>query len=119
MIFTFIFSLMMTSLAQTVGDIILEKGNPAFHLKEVMTNRFVESDMLPHHLGNRMGGVIVAFYDEFSVDFNVVYTTDSMCWGFMVTNEKKPKVCMSRNTAQNSSSTSSNRLTMEGFIVKL
>lgn len=119
--------LIQTTLAKTLGQTILERGDPAFHLKELMCNQFIHSEMLAddNQSFDRMGGVLVAYYDEKSVDFNMAFTTDSMVVGFMSTNQEKAVVRVARNTSVRTNSTENNipsqntRLTMEGFIVKL
>lgn len=118
--------LIQTTLAKTLGQTILERGDPAFHLKELMCNEFIHSKMLIDDGSqncDRMGGVLVAYYDEKSVDLNMAFTTDSMVIGFMSTNHEKAIVRVSRNTSVNVNSTNDDcqntRLTMEGFIVKL
>lgn len=117
--------LIQTTLAKTLGQTTLDHGDPAFHMKELMCNQFIHSQMLSDDPYDRMGGVLVAYYTEDSVDFNMAFTTDSMVVGFMTTNYEKATVRVSRNTSTSVPSTSTNdstlstRLTMEGFIVKL
>lgn len=117
--------LIQTTLAKTLGQTILDHGDPAFHLKELMCNQFIHSQMLSDDSYDRMGGVLVAYYNEDSVDFNMAFTTDSMVVGFMSTNYEKATVRVSRNTSSIAPPTNGNdslqstRLTMEGFIVKL
>ena len=103
--------LIATTLAQTVGEAILKDGNPAFHLQALMTDHFLNSDLLDD-TAVRMGGVMVAFYDGDSVDLNMAFTTDSMIVGLMSTTQKKARVRVSRNS-------SNSKLAIEGFIVKL
>lgn len=94
-------------------------------MKELMCNQFIHSQMLSDDSYDRMGGVLVAYYNEDSVDFNMAFTTDSMVVGFMSTNYEKATVRVSRNTSSIAPPTNGNdslqstRLTMEGFIVKL
>lgn len=116
--------LIQTTLAKKLGQTILERGDPAFHLKELMCNEFIHSEMLSDDVYDRMGGVLVAYYSEDSIDFNLAFTTDSMVVGFMSTNHEKAIVRVSRNTSlatttNANNSSHSSRLTMEGFIVKL
>ncbi len=118
--------LIQTTLAKTLGQTILERGDPAFHLKDLMCNQFIHSEMLSYDDNQpqgRMGGVLMAYYNEKSVDFNMAFTTDSMVVGFMTTNQDKAKVRVSRNASTlvstDQSPHESNRLTIEGFIVKL
>lgn len=120
--------LIQTTLAKTIGQIILEQGDPAFHLKELMCEKFIHSEELTNDAGyqpySQMGGVLVAYYKEQSIDFNLAFTTDSMVVGFMSTNQEKARVRVSRNTPLTVSTvdslpTTNTRLTMEGFILKL
>ena len=117
--------LIQTTLAKTLGQTILERGDPAFNLKEIMCNQFIHSEMLcedDDQPQDRMGGVLMAYYSDNSVDFNMAFTTDSMVVGFQNTNQDKATVRISRNASLATSSHSphqTNRLTMEGFIVKL
>ncbi|XP_046458331.1 threonine aspartase 1-like [Daphnia pulex] len=116
--------LIQTTLAKKLGQTILERGDPAFHLKELMCDEFIHSEMLSDDVYDRMGGVLVAYYSEDSIDFNMAFTTDSMVVGFMSTNHEKAIVRVSRNTSlatptNANNSSHSSRLTMEGFIVKL
>lgn len=117
--------LIQTTLAKKLGQTILERGDPAFHLKELMCNEFIHSEMLSDDVYDRMGGVLVAYYSEDSIHFDMAFTTDSMVVGFMSTNHEKAIVRVSRNTSSLATPTNANnsshssRLTMEGFIVKL
>lgn len=109
--------LIQTTLAKTIGQAVLDQGNPALQLKDLMSDGFALSNALENDGSQKMGGVLVAHYDEKSVDFNMAFTTDSMIVGFMTTDERKPKVRVSRNS--NATSVANHRLTMEGCIVKL
>jgi len=117
--------LIMTTLAKTIGEHVLNAdegggGNQtAFCLKECMTDYFINSNMLTSDDHDIMGGVLVAYYDQHSVDFNFAFTTDSMAVGFMATSQEKPTVRVARRSASSASSSSKSRLTMEGFIVNL
>lgn len=93
-----------------------------------MTDKFINAEILTEDTtdqSNRMGGVLVAYYDGTTVDFNVAFTTDSMAFGFMSTKQDKPSVRVSRNSHERINLTQldagfhNTRLTMEGFIVKL
>ena len=115
----------MTTLAKTIGEHVLNAdegggGNQtAFCLKECMTDYFINSNMLTSDDHDIMGGGLVAYYDQHSVDFNFAFTTDSMAVGFMATSQEKPTVRVARRSASSASSSSKSRLTMEGFIVNL
>lgn len=111
--------LIQTTLAKSIGQAVLELGEPALQLKDLMCDRFSQSEALSTDMADKMGGVLVAHYDQEYVDFNMAFTTDSMVVGFMTTAQDKAKVRVSRNSSAFKSSTPSQRLTMEGFIVKL
>ena len=112
--------LIQTTLAKSIGEAVLELGEPALQLKDLMCDRFAQSEALSTEVGDKMGGVLVAHYDQESVDFNMAFTTDSMVVGFMTTAQQKAKVRVSRNSSGAFKSSPTNqRLTMEGFIVKL
>ena len=117
--------LILTTLAKRLGQTILERGDPAFHLKELMCDEFINSETLSDDANDRMGGVLVAYHSQGSIEFNIAFTTESMVVGFMSTNHEKAIVRVSRNTSSfapptNANDSSlSNRLTMEGFIVRL
>ena len=113
--------LMMTTLAKTIGEAILreEDCSPAFCLKECMTELFINSEMLTSDAHEIMGGVLLAYYHDRSVDFNLAFTTDSMAVGFMGTNQDRATVRVSRSHSSSTSLPTKSRLTMEGFIVNL
>ncbi len=116
--------LILTTLAKRLGQTILERGEPAFHLKELMCDEFINSEMLSDDAYDRMGGVLVAYHSEDSIEFNIAFTTESMVVGFMSTNHEKAIVRVSRNKSSlapptNANDSSLSRLTMEGFIVRL
>ena len=112
----------MTTLAKTIGENVLKEleggdSHAACYLKEYMTDYFLNSEMLNSDNHDIMGGALVAYYDEHSVDFNFAYTTDSMAVGFMSTSNTKATVEVSRKMPTRSSPRS--RLTMGGYILKL
>lgn len=116
--------LIETTLAKSLGQTILQEGDPAFRLKDLMDNYFIHPE-IPSEEDARMGGLLLAYYDGKAVDFNVAFTTDSMVFGFATTNQEKPSVRVSRNSYERVNFTQTDvgfrntRLTMEGFVVKL
>ena len=111
--------LIQTTLAKTIGQAILERGEPAFHLKDLMYKEFVHSVMLADEAEDKMGGVLVAYYDGKSVDFSLSYTTESMVVGYMTTDQIKPSVRVSRNASKANQCTAGSGLTIEGFILNI
>jgi len=113
--------LIQTTLAKTIGQTILERGEPAFHVKDLMYSEFVHSAMLADEAENKMGGVLVAYYDPIgqSVDFSLSYTTESMVVGYMTTGQAKASVRVSRNASKADQCTVGSGLTIEGFILNI
>ena len=73
--------LIMTTLAKTIGENVLKEeegggSQAAFCLKESMTDYFINSDILTADAHDVMGGVLVAYYDQRSVDFNFAFGFD-------------------------------------------
>lgn len=109
--------LIQTTLARTIGQAVLDEEEPALKLKDLMEIHFSQSEALRAISSQKMGGVLLAHYDQKSVHFNMAFTTDSMVMGFTTTSQEKPKVRVSRNSSLISSP--GRRLTMDGFIIKL
>lgn len=109
--------LIQTNLAKTLGTAILKQGDAPFHLKSLMCDQFLNSELLQvGSYEDKLGGALVAYYDGETVDFHVAFTTDSLAFGFMTTKEEKPRVRVSRNTQEPAGEC---RLAMEGFILQL
>ncbi|XP_033125895.1 threonine aspartase 1-like [Anneissia japonica] len=87
--------IMRTNLAQKCCQNVQAKDNPIEAVQETFTQDFKSSQLLCND-SEKLGGALLVSYDQNNAELVWAHTTESMCFGYMSTRDKSPKVKMSR-----------------------